>query len=59
MGGIYYVVDLLTKNKKRSYSYTNPEKYLKYYDINVQELVDFTRNLKVLDNEFQFSASLQ
>ena len=54
--GHKYVVELLTKRKKRSYSYSNPESNLRHYDLGNSELVQMNNILKLLDNELKFNS---
>lgn len=54
--GHKYIVELLTKKKKRKYSYTNPEANMQHYDLNNQELLMVNNILKKLDDELRFSS---
>jgi hypothetical protein len=54
--GHKYVVELLTKKKKRSYSYLNPESNLRHYDLGNSELIQMNKILKLLDDELKFNS---
>lgn len=54
--GHKYVVELITKKRKRQYSYVNPESFLQYYDLGNRELILMNNNLKFLDEELGFSS---
>jgi|GEM_PF-2055930 len=54
--GHKYIVELLTKRRKRKYSYSNPELNLQHYDLGNSELIQMNKILKFLDDEFKFNS---
>lgn len=55
--GVWYRIELLSKNNRRRYMYSNPEYMLEVMDLNNTELKDFTGIIHLLGKEFNFDKS--
>lgn len=56
--GLSYRIELFTENKRRRYSYNNPEDKLPNYDLNNKELVAVNKIIAILNSELQFKQKL-
>jgi len=55
--GVDFTFELITKDKKRSFSYSNPKDYLKFYGSKYKELVSVNKIIETLNKSFNFKES--